>query len=79
MTLPHPLELAPFDVDAPAAMERLASVRGTCPLPEDTAAGSRSGRALKRTTSGALTVVLRDSDAGRAHCMGAADIARHQL
>ena len=52
VTLPHPLELAPFDVDAPAAMERLASVRGTCPLPEDTAA-SRSGRAFKRSTSGA--------------------------
>jgi hypothetical protein len=59
VTLPHPLELAPFDVDAPAAVERLASVRGTCPLPEDTAAGSRSGRALKRTTSGAHDGLLQ--------------------
>lgn len=33
MTLPHPAELACFDVDAAATVKRLASVTASCPLP----------------------------------------------
>jgi len=52
VTLPHPLELACFDMDEPSATERLASVCGTCPLPEpDT--GAWSGNPFKRSASGA--------------------------
>ncbi len=53
VTLPHPLELACFDVDEPAATQRLAPVCGTCPLPEAADASGRTSRALKRSASSA--------------------------
>jgi len=70
VTLPHPAELACFDVDAAATVKRLASVTASCPLPPGLlpaasappsaldAISTTGAHPIKRSASGAAAALM---------------------